>query len=122
MKTLELVRRVLDATRTLRRPEVRGELGRRALTGMLQFSTAMAKGLQYLPMVPPVGGERLMLTLAAEQLQNVALALASLGIPPEGTPEAALFALVDETLRLIERVLLMPPSIEERPRPQLPRH
>jgi hypothetical protein len=117
MKAIDLVKRVTSLGKQRERG---GEPARTGFVRLIRVTTVVARHMQRLPM-PPVGNtERAALELASGQLRSMAKqALVTTSDDPS-SPENALSELVDETLKLVDRILERDPQITGDRKPTLP--
>lgn len=116
MKAIELVRKAASLGSSLRGAgERRGAValaGRAVALRVVRATTVVARRMQDLPIPKPRPAERLALASAASQLRAMA-DVADLGGETTRDPEieAALGALVVETLALVDKVLAAEPEL-----------
>jgi hypothetical protein len=121
MKAIELVKRVTALGRMARRGRGQGgDLARGGFVRLIRVTTVVARHMQSLPL-PPVGHtERAALELASDQLRSMASQALVVDASDPSSPEAALSELVDETLKLVDRILARDPQLASDEKRALP--
>ena len=104
--------------RSARHAEGESSLAIRATLRLIRGTTRVARGMRALPMPKPGAEERFALDLASRQLRAMLEMAPIPADPAPGSPEEALVELIQETLALVDAMLVADPELS---RPDAPK-